>query len=88
MSKAKGPTQPSKDAFNEWRGSPVAEWFFHELQIAAEAAKEDWVNRTFNASGPHIDVVNLAGLKAYHGAFAYVCGLEFDDIAEGVENDL
>jgi len=46
---------PSKEAFDEWRESPVAEWFFSLLPVAAESCKKTWSNTAFSVEGPSDD---------------------------------
>jgi len=42
---------PTKEAFDEWRENPVAEWFFSLLPDAAESCRAKYAEG-FNTDGP------------------------------------
>ena len=69
---------PSKEAFDEWRENPVAEWFFGVFQNAPDKLADQWKNESFFAGNN--DGLRLAELRGTAIAYKRIVDFDYYDL--------
>ena len=78
MSKKVEVIAPSKEAFEDWRNSPVGEWFFSFCGETAAQCKENWTAASWNNG--ETDPKLLATLQGTARAFGQIQAATFESI--------
>ena len=67
----------TKDEFLRWRNSPVSEWVFAGVKAAAEAQKQGWIDKSWEAG--MCDPLELMELRSRADALGGLAEADYAD---------
>ncbi len=73
-------SEPTKEAFDEWKGSPVGVWFFSLFADAVEKTVDNWSKTTFENPPEAMSPLFLAQSQAKAQAFREVGSSDWYDL--------